>query len=240
MTLNSKISYVLKKLLGRRFTWSNKEWFEEEPISTQNIHAKNVWVDEIPNEPNVDLDYIEKLENIKLQKDKSTQNSLAYKMVDENGNYITNLIPPSYGFNYSAKIKINGKKIPTSHPTQPFFDYETGTLTFDKNPMSDNITIDVFKYNGKTIEKFIKDEENTIAKGILGIDEPKQEYVIQHNFNSFDLLIDVYAKDIETDENDNQIEVWKKDIIPITMIDVNRIRVNLSHKTPIRFMIKSF
>ena len=132
-------------------------------------------------------------------------------------------------------LSINGVKIPTTHSSNWMFDYANGLLTFENTPLTGSITISAYEYIGRTFQQYLDAEFNSIALGILGIDDPQYEYTIQHNMGSYDIDAIIYCFD--------EVEgtrYWKKDVVPLILLDENRVMIHLTEKQPIRFIIKSY
>jgi len=235
MTETTKINYSQKKLVGKQHTWNNKQWFEEEDGIILYQHAKEVWIDTVSAVPPLNTNtIIRKISNISLVEDTTVQNRLSF-YVEENSGKMTGFVTPSYGIDYTVKVFANGVQLPTSHPSQPLFDYTNGVLSFEHTPPSGTITIDVFQYIGRTFAQYLDTEDRSVARGILGLDDPQKEYIIQHNMATFDVDITIYVYD-EVDG----VNYWKKDVVPMILFDENRIKLQLSETLPIRFIVKSY
>lgn len=233
---STKINYSFKKLSGKQHTWNSKNWYEEKDGIVLFQHAKEIWVDEIPiDAPNVETLLVRPHINLIVEEDKSVQGRRAWLAVDQNGKRITGFITPSYGISYSVKIFINGKKIPTTHESNWMFDYTNGILTFENQPPTGVITIIAYEYIGRSMQQYLDAEYSSVAVGILGESDPQYEYVIQHNMNNLDIDVVIYVLD-----DVNGKKYWKKDVIPLILLDENRVMLQLSEKHPIRFIIKSY
>lgn len=228
----TKINYSLKKLVGKQHTWNNKKWFEEEDGIILYQHAREVWINTISSTPPSISDKIIKIhKKITMVEDVTVQGRRSFYTT----NKLRGFIPPSYGINYSVNVYIAGVKIPTSHSSEWIFDYANGILSFENTPPVGNVEIDVFQYVGRTFAQYLDSENNSISRGILGLDTPTTEYVIQHNMNSFDVDAIIYVFD-----DVDGVSYWKKDVIPLILLDENRVKIQLSEEHPIRFIIKSY
>ncbi len=235
MTDTTKINYSQKKLVGKQHTWNNKQWFEEEDGIVLYQHAKEIWIDEVPTiTPTTTTPIIRKIIGLSLVNDTTVQNRLSFSAI-ENSEKIRGFITPSYGINYTVKVYANGVQIPTSHPSQPLFDYTNGVLSFENTPPTGDITIDAYQYTARTFAQYLDTEDRSIARGILGLDDPHEEYIIQHNMATFDIDIVLYVYD-----EVNGVNYWKKDVVPMILFDENRVKLQLSEAHPIRFIIKSY
>lgn len=232
----TKINYSQKKLSGKQHTWNTKKWYEEDDGILIFQHAKEIWIDRIDEVvPNVETKSIKPFLNLILKEDKTVQGRRSFYTTDTLGKKINGFIPPSYGIGYSVRLKIKGVIIQTSHSSNWIFDYVNGVLTFENTPPDGEVTIDVYQYIGRTFAQYLDVENNSMAMGILGINDPQLEYVIQHNMASYDVDTTVYVFD-----EVNGVNYWKKDPIPLILLDENRVKIQLTEKHPIRFIIKAY
>lgn len=235
MENTTKINYSLKKLVGKQHTWNSKQWFEEADGITLHQHATEVWIDTIPAQPPIDTNPIVEQMTLTLVEDNTVQGRRSFYAVDENNEILRGFIPPSYGVNYSVIIKAGTAKIPTSHPSQPLFDYANGVLSFENTPPAGDITVTVYRYTGRTFAQYLDSEDNSVSRGILGFDNPTTEYIIQHNMSSFEVDVTLYTYD-----DVDGTKYWKKDVVPMILLDENRVKVQLTEPQPIRFIVKSY
>jgi len=232
----TKINYSHKRLVGKQHTANTKAFYEEEDGVVLYQHAKEIWIDKIDSIiPTSSTDLIKVYKNLKLVEDETVQGRKSFYAVDGEGNKINGFIPPSYGINYNVSLEINGKKIPSSHASNWIFDYANGVLTFETTPPTGDVKISAFQYVGRTFSQYLDNENNSVARGVLGVDTPSLEYTIQHNMASFDVDVVIYV----FDEVDGQ-NYWKKDVVPLIIEDENRVRLQLTEEQPIRFIIKSY
>lgn len=233
---STKINFSQKKLSGKKHTWNSKKWYEEEDGIILFQHAKEVWIDTIPGTPPAtETSIIRPINNLTMVEDTTVQGRRSFYAVDGLGNKMTGFIPPSYGINYSVNLFIGGTKIPTTHSSGWMFDYANGVLAFENTPPAGAVTINAYEYIGRTFQQYLDAEFNSIAVGILGLDVPQYEYTIQHNMGSFDVDATIYV----FDEADGAT-YWKKDVIPMILLDENRVKLQLTEAHPIRFIIKSY
>lgn len=233
---STKINYSQKKLSGKQHTWNSKKWYEEDDGIILFQHAKEIWIDRVDEFPPVDeTDIIKPWNNLTMIEDKTVQGRRSFYAVDGENNRLQGFIPSSYGINYTVKLFIDGRKIPTAHSSNWIFDYTNGVLTFENSPPSGIISIYVFEYIGRSFQQYLDAEFNSIAVGILGADAPQLEYVIQHNMGSYDVDAIIYV----FDEVDG-VNYWKKDVVPLILLDENRVKLQLTEEHPIRFIIKSY
>jgi hypothetical protein len=234
---STKINFTFKKLSGKQHTWNSKKWYEEEDGIILFQHAKEIWIDRITeNPPEIETDLIKPHLGLVVINDISVQGRRSFYAFDSQTNKkIKGFIPPSYGNNYNVKVFVDGVKIPTTHSSNWMFDYANGILVFENTPPVGTITISAYEYIGRTFQQYLDAEFNSIAIGILGIDDPQNEYVIQHNMASFDVDVIIYC----FDEVDG-VKYWKKDVVPLMLMDENRVKIQLTEKQSVRFIIKSY
>lgn len=233
----AKINYSFKKMMAKEHTLSKTEWYDEKDGIVLHQHAKEIWIDEIPTNPaDADTRLVKTYNKIKAVKDATIPGSKVFYIRNEGTNErLRGFIPNSYGSGYNVKIYINDTYIPFSHSSKPMFDYANGVLTFETTPPAGEVTVDVYQYIGRTFAQYLDDEYNSVARGVLGVETPQLEYVIQHNMASYDIDVIIYV----FDEVDGQ-NYWKKDVIPLIMLDENRVKLQLTEEHPIRFIIKSY
>ncbi len=190
---NTKLDALFKGFFSKARTSSNKQFFEENIPTAYDVHAKEVYLEEIPSIPPSDsTSIVKKYEKIVLTKDKSVSDNLAWIALptwsaDWSSGSATdintihrNFISPKYGTGYVVKVfKGDGTRIPELDATDWMFDYKAGVLTFQKNPGMDGSTqeksiyIEVYQYIGKTAADGIGDAESktgkikTITKSII-------------------------------------------------------------------------
>ena len=232
---STKINFSQKKLSGKQHTWNSKKWYEEDDGIIIFQHAKEIWVDNIVKNPSNNNKLIKFHENIELFEDKTVQDRKAFYAVDNLGNRIRGFIPPTYGVDYTFKLNINGIKITTTDPSNWIFDYTNGIITFENTPPTGKVTISAYEYVGRTFQQYLDSEFNSVAMGLLGLDTPQYEYIIQHNMGTFDIEVTIYVFD-----DVDGTKYWKKDVIPLILIDENRVKLQLTEAQPIRFIIKSY
>jgi len=233
MLEKTKINYSQKKLFGKLHTSNTKEWYEELNAPSIINHSKFIWVDEISNIPD---SMVSKLySQITMVEDITVSGRMSYGIPKNIKNDFAGFIPPTYGIGYSVKIFIDGEIIPTSHYSKPFFDYVNGVLVFENIPPKGIVTIDAYTYIGLTLNTLLEQEQSSIIKGEMGFDEPKSEYIIQHNLGSMYIDLILYYQ-----EQIDDYSVWKKDQIPFILLDENRLKIELSVKSPIKFIIKLY
>lgn len=233
---STKINFSQKKLAGKQHTWNSKKWFEEDDGIVLFQHAKEIWIDRVSETPPAtENDVVRPYNSLEMTEDKTVQGRKSFYATDGDSVRIRGFIPPSYGLQYNVKVFIDGKKIPTVHESNWIFDYANGVLTFEKTPPTGIVTINVYEYIGRSFQQYLDSEFNSIAVGILGADEPQLEYTIQHNMGSYDVDAVVYV----FDEVDG-VNYWKKDVVPLILLDENRVKLQLTEEHPIRFIIKSF
>lgn len=229
-------NYTQKKIIGKQHTWNEKKWYEEEDGVLVYQHARDIWADLIPpNPPPISTQIIQKVYGLKLTADKTVPNRLAFFANDLTGNRIRGFIPPSYGVDYTVDLFINGVKIPSSHASNWIFDYSNGVLSFETSPPDGIVTINAYSYIGKSIQQYIDSTSTSISMGFMGVDEPLTEYTIQHNLNTLNIEPTIYVYEMI-----DGMRYWKKDFVPLILLDENRIKIQLSEELPIKFVIKAY
>jgi len=233
---STKINFTHKKVSGKQHTWNSKKWYEEEDGIILFQHAKEVWIDKIVSTPpSVVTDIIRPHIGLTLANDTTVSGRRAFYAKNTQNIRIKGFIPPSYGNNYNVKVYVDGVKIPTTHSSNWTFDYTNGILAFENTPPPGSVTISAYEYIGRTFQQYLDAEFNSIAIGILGLNNPQKEYTIQHNMACFDIDVIIYCFDIV-----DGVRYWKKDVVPLILLDENRVMINLTEKQPIRFIIKSY
>lgn len=232
----TKINYSHKRLVGKQHTANTKSFYEEEDGVILYQHAKEIWIDKVsPTPPATSTQLIRVYNNLQLVMDETVQGRKSFYAATAEGERIRGFIPPSYGINYSVVLEIDGKKIPSSHSSNWIFDYANGVITFENTPPAGDLEISACVYIGRTFAQYLDNENNSVARGVLGVDTPSLEYTIQHNMSSFDIDVTIYV----FDEVDG-INYWKKDVVPLIIEDENKVRLQLTEEHPIRFIIKSY
>jgi hypothetical protein len=66
-------------------------------------------------------------------------------------------------------------------------------LAFENTPPEGNVTISAYEYIGRTFQQYLDAEFNSIAVGVLGVDDPQLVYTIQHNMASYDVDAIIYV-----------------------------------------------
>jgi len=238
ISYDTKVNYTFKKQLNKLHTDNKKEWYEE-LSGIMTLSAKEVWIDEIPSNPidGINNKIVEKV-SIEMSLDKTVGGNRSW-YAEKNGKRLTQFISPKFGIDYTVSIIINGQKIPTSHISKPLFDYDNGVLTFESNPPKTNkIIVNGYIYKGKILQQYIDYFNNSLAIGVLGLDEPKTSYKIIHNMNTYDLQVSIYTYDDVLLRNEIK-KYWKIDSVPVALLSDSEILVQLSEPKPIRFIIKS-
>ena len=180
---NTKLDTLFKSFLNKARTSSNKQFFEENIPTSYDVHASEVYLEEIPSIPPAgNTDVVKKYEKIVLTKDKSVSNNLAWVALptwsnDWSSGSATNIsdiyknfISPKYGTGYIVKVfKGDGTRIPELDATDWIFDYKAGVLTFQNDPGMDGSTeeksiyIEVYQYIGRTAADGIGSAESKQA-----------------------------------------------------------------------------
>lgn len=172
---------VFKKIVGRRFTTTEKAWYEDEPGKLTTIHAQDVWTAEIPTTPpSNDTVDIKVYDDLKLTEDNSVANHrswLACETYGDTSTQLTGFIPPRFGQGYTVRIYEDngsgglGSEIPTTHPSEWFFDYENGVLTFENDPTNFGLTLPIhikgYRYIGTDLKNTQGKYDVVITQGYI-------------------------------------------------------------------------
>jgi hypothetical protein len=129
-----------KTLINKETTDSgNKFFFNEFGADTINVHAQDIWAEEIPfNDPaqTVALGRAEERTLFVLTEDLSVPNSQSWKAEEPVGTRLRDWISDKYGEDFNIRLfDGSDSEIFTTDPLGWFFDYQTGILTFN-NPLS--------------------------------------------------------------------------------------------------------
>ena len=157
-----KTDFVWKKIKGRRFTTTDKAWYEEKAGTLTFVHFTELWADEIPYPPpTADTDAVKVYGDLKLTEDTSVANQQGWLACSTYGDTTTQMkgfIPPRFGQEYTVRLYEDdgdgnaGDEIPTTHPVNWFFDYENGVLVFGDVPahygLNTPFHIKVYQYIG--------------------------------------------------------------------------------------------
>jgi hypothetical protein len=134
--MTDRLDYTFKKFLGREYTSSLKQWYEEKPGLVLFIHRTSVWMDDIPAlPPGMTTAVVRYYNTLLLTKETSVTDYRAWKAEDPPGVRLYGFIPPKFHQNYTVKVFDNtDREIPATDGSNWLFDYDNGTLTFDTNP----------------------------------------------------------------------------------------------------------
>ena len=159
MLNTTKTDFTFKKIKGRRYTTSNKAWYEEFPGVLTTSHYTQIWVDPIPETPpSVDTETIKVVNLVSMQEDNTTPDKKAWFALNANGDRVKGFIPPIFGQGYTARVfDANNNEIGTTHPVGWLFDYENGVLTFENSPLNYGFTFPIklkaYYYTGATLDQ---------------------------------------------------------------------------------------
>lgn len=163
-----KTDLSFKKIVGRQYTSTAKEWYEEFPVKPFNLNAADIWFDDIPTTPPTSgTSSIEVYNTITLQEDVTVNYEKCWLAEKPVGTRIGDFIPPRYGQGYTVRVYDGSNvEIPTTDGSGWFFDYTIGVLTFDNDPSGygwdDSVfKLKVYRYVGQTAANI------TIASGVL-------------------------------------------------------------------------
>lgn len=142
-----------KTLINRRTTSSGKAWYEEFGDRTINVHSEEVWAESINSTPaQAVIDGIAELRTLfTLTEDVSVGSQQCY-YAQESGTRLKDWISDKYGTDYAIQLFQNtGSQIFPTDPSQWFFDYQTGILTFNASTagFSKPFKVTGYRYIGK-------------------------------------------------------------------------------------------
>lgn len=163
-----KTDLSFKKIVGRQYTSTAKEWYEEFPVKPFNLNAEDIWMDDIPTTPPASTTSgVEVYNTLTLQEDVTVNYEKCWFAEVPVGTRVGNFIPPRYGQGYTVRVYDGSDvEIFTTDGSGWFFDYTTGILTFDNDPSGygwddSAFKIKVYRYIGQTAANI------TIASGTL-------------------------------------------------------------------------
>ena len=154
-----KTDLSFKKLIGKEYTTTAKAWYEEFSTKEFNLHATDIWLDDIPSTPpTIDTSVIKIYNTLTLIEDLTVNNHKAWLAEDPVGTRIGNFISPRYGQGYTVRVYDgNNNEIPTTDKSSWYFDYTNGILVFDYNPAIygwniSSFKIKAYRYIGLTVK----------------------------------------------------------------------------------------
>jgi len=194
-----KIDLSFKKLVGKEYTSTAKPWYEEFSTKEFNLHATDIWIDEIPpTPPTLDTSTIKIYNTLALVEDLSVNSHKAWLAEDPIGTRVGNFISPRYGQGYTVRVYDgSGDEIPTTDKSSWYFDYTNGILVFDYNPAIygwdiSGFRIKAYRYIGLTVH------DMTTSSGALEASDIFNDSMISgstvkdalNTLNNGDFLID--------------------------------------------------
>lgn len=163
-----KTDLSFKKIVGRQYTSTAKEWYEEFPVKPFNLNGADIWLDDIPTTPPTSgTSSIEVYNTLILQEDVTVNYEKCWLAEKPIGTRIGDFISPRYGQGYTVRVYDGSdNEILTTDGSGWFFDYTSGILTFDNDPggygWDDSaFKIKAYRYVGQTAADI------TIASGVL-------------------------------------------------------------------------
>lgn len=157
MSTNS-LDRVLKMLLNRRVTSEGKRYFEEYGDYTINVHATEIWSQDINSDPAIAVQdgVIEYIQSLVMIEDITVAGQVSWFAygLDSKTNTQDRLkdwVSDKYGSEYKIRLYDNNDiEIFPTDSSSWFFDYQTGILTFSGNisSFSKPFKIDGYRYIG--------------------------------------------------------------------------------------------
>lgn len=160
----TKLSFVFKKLYARDYSTTDKAWYEEVPGGGFNVHADEVWAEEVPVTPPAATTSVIKVYTdtadgaIKLTEDITVSGSRGWYA--EDGGRIGNFVPAKYGQGYTPRIYQDngsgtgkGAQILTTDAADWIFDEVSGYLAFQGATTSlvKPIWLESYRYIGEAV-----------------------------------------------------------------------------------------
>lgn len=185
-TDQSKIDRLWKALFNRARTSPDKAFFEENIPTTFDLHANEIYIEEIPQvPPETDTAVIKKV-NLTLTKDGTVSGNRAWVALSTwQANWssgsgdvtqiVKNFISPKYGSSYGVKVfKGDDTRIPELSNLSWAFDYKPGVLLFESDPgqngstKATSIKIEAYQYIGKMASDTVGSTSGTNPEPITG------------------------------------------------------------------------
>lgn len=183
-----KTDFTFKKLLNKRVTSEIKKVYEEVSDYTLNVHATEIWAENIPGTPPVSstsiVEVIDKLTLIKDNTVSGSQSWYALRAGERLKDWITDKFDGTSSATYAVKLfDQDNNSIPVSDSIDWLFDYQTGVLILNStHPTATSFKISGYRYigtkgvanstgvvNGTGTSNYIPlwSDSNTIANSIM-------------------------------------------------------------------------
>ena len=142
-----------KTLINRRTTSEDKAYYEEFGDNTINVHLDEVWTQSVSSDTSaaITAGVAEQRTLLTLTEDITVGSQQAY-YADESGARLKNWISEKYGSDYRVHLYENdNSEIFPTDPSEWFFDYQTGILTFNGSTaaFSKPFKITAYRYIGE-------------------------------------------------------------------------------------------
>lgn len=160
----TKLSIAFKKLIARDYSTTDKAWYEEEPGGGFNVHAEEVWAEEVPVTPPAATTSVIKVYTdvadgaIELTEDTTVSGSRGW--FAEDGSRIGDIVSAKYGQSYTPRIFQDngsgtgkGSQILTTNAADWFFDEVSGYLAFQDSTSGflKPIWLEAYRYIGEKV-----------------------------------------------------------------------------------------
>jgi len=149
-----KLDFTFKKLLNKRVTSENKKFYEEVSDYTLNVHATEIWAENIPGTPpNSSTSIIEVVDKLTLTKDTTVSGSQAWYAF-RSGERLKDWIPDKFDGTTAATYAVqifdqDNNPISVADTSNLIFDYQTGILLLDStHPTATSFKISGYRYIG--------------------------------------------------------------------------------------------
>lgn len=160
----TKLSIAFKKLIARDYSTTDKAWYEEEPGGGFNVHAGEVWAEEVPVTPpgastSVIKVYTDAADGaIEMTEDVTVSGAKGW--FAEDGSRIGDFVSAKYGQPYTPRVYQDngsgtgkGSQILTTDGADWFFDEVSGYLAFQDSTsgFQKPIWIEAYRYIGEKV-----------------------------------------------------------------------------------------
>lgn len=149
-----KLDFTFKKLLNKRVTSETKKYYEEIGDYTINVHATEIWAEDIPGTPPVSTtSVVEVIDKLTLIKDTTVANSQAWYAFRSGArlkDWISDKFDGTEAATYAIKLyDQDNNQISLTDASNWLFDYQTGVLIFDSTYSSaTSFKISGYRYIG--------------------------------------------------------------------------------------------
>jgi hypothetical protein len=173
----NEIDALNKKANNRQYTYSQKQWFEEQPSADKSLNIGDLWIEAIPsNPPMQSTPQVEIVSGVILTEDITTQNSMAWLFCETPGNLSSqggDFICPNNNLSNKYFVRIfdnNGLQIPIDDPSQWVFDYTNGVLVFNATVVNFVAPYKLYGYRYVGQKGSLKAFKSTLGEAYEGLE----------------------------------------------------------------------